>query len=130
MTGVRNLTIPIAWSRPLLTLLAGLALAFGMAAPHDVAVERAGPASSIEISETAIHPDAPAHLEDAEFKVHSGCVACLLQLGSSTVLDYRPASLSPPPQGQHVARPAARLSSADSFLSGPARAPPTSSPSA
>src|SRR4030095_2051709 len=36
-----------------------------------------------------------AHFEDAEIKVHPGCVGCLLQLGSSTVLKPPPAPMVP-----------------------------------
>src|SRR5688572_11867150 len=130
MTDPRNYSAPITRRRPLLALLAGFALVFGMAAPHDVAVELAGPASSIEISETAIHPEAPAHVEHAEIKVHSGCVACLLLLGSRTVLGHPLALATPVAQDAYVPAPAARISSAKPSLSGPARAPPISSPSA
>jgi hypothetical protein len=128
MTDPRNL--PSAWSRPLLALLAGFALAFTMMTPHDMAVEQAGGISQVEIAETAVHPDAPAHLEDAEFEVHSGCVACLLQLGSNTVLGRPLALQSPLPQVGHLATPLARISSAKPSLLGPARAPPIFSPSA
>lgn len=118
-----------AWRRPLPALLAAFALAFGMAAPHDVAVEQAGRVSQVEIAETAVHPGAPAHLEGAEYKVHPGCAACLLQLGSSTILACPPAFLSPLPQGGHVAAAVAQVSSAKPALPGPARAPPIASPS-
>jgi hypothetical protein len=130
MTDPRHPSFSTAWRRPLPALLAGLALAFGMAAPHDVAVEQAGRVSRVEIAESAVHPGAPAHFEDAESKVHPGCAACLLQLGSSTIL-VRPLAPAPPlPQGGHAALPAARVSSAKPFLPGPARAPPIASPSA
>lgn len=119
-----------AWRRPLPALLAGLALAFGMAAPHDVAVEQVGKVSQVEIAETAVHPGAPAHVEDAEYKLHPGCAACLLQLGSSTILACPPASQSPLPQGGQIAAPVAQVSSAKPSLPGPARAPPIASLSA
>jgi hypothetical protein len=121
---------PLAWYRPLLALVAGLALAFGMSAPHDMAVELAGVVSPVEIAETAVHPGDPAHFEDAELKLHPGCVACLLQLGSSSVLSRPPAPLPPLSQGSDFVAPIARLSSAKPSLLGPARAPPFSSPSA
>jgi len=129
MTDSRN-PPPLAWYRPLLALLAGVALAFGMAAPHDLAVELAGVGSRVEIAETAVHPDAPAHAEDAEFKLHPPCVACLLQLGSSTVLGRPPALLVPLPRVERSNAAAARFSSAKPPLLVPARAPPFSSPSA
>jgi len=130
MKDSRSLSSLTAWRRSLSALLAGFALAFGMAVPHDVAVEQAGRVSQVEIAETAIHPGAPAHLEDAEYKVHPGCAACLLQLGSSTILACPPASQSLLPQGGHVAAPVAQVPSAKPSLPGPARAPPTTSPSA
>jgi hypothetical protein len=130
MTDSRDLSSPLAWRRTLLALVAGLALAFGMVAPHDVAVELAGVVSQVEIAETAVHPGAPAHFEASELKTHPGCVACLLQLGSSTVLSLPPALLSPLPQDGYVAAPAAQVSAVQPPLPGPARAPPTASPSA
>jgi hypothetical protein len=130
MTDSRNLSSPLAWRRSLLALLAGVALAFGMVAPHDVAVEQAGAVSQVEIAETAVHPGAPAHFEDSEIKVHPGCVACLLQLGSSTVLSRPPAPPSLLPPDGYVAAPVAWVSSAKPSLLGPARAPPIASPSA
>jgi len=128
--GPRNLTSPLAWRRPLCALFAGLALAFGMAVPHDEAVEQAGMVSKVEIAETAVHPGDPAHFESAELKVHPGCTACLLQLGSSTVLGPSPALPSPLPPYRNVALPVELASSGSTSLPGPARAPPTSSPSA
>jgi len=121
---------PLAWYRPLLALLAGVALALGMAAPHDMAMELAGVAARVEIAESAVHPGAPTHIENAELKLHPACVACLLQLGSNTVLRHPPAPVQPLPQGSHVAAPAAQISSAQPSRLGPARAPPFSSPSA
>ena len=127
MTDSRNLSSPLAWHRPLLALLAGLALAVGMLAPHDVAVEQAGAVSTVEIAETAVHPGAPAHFEDSEIKVHPGCVGCLLQLGSSTVLKPPAAPVSPLSRDSRVVVPADQLSSAQLRLLGPARAPPIAS---
>lgn len=130
MTDPRNPPSAIPWRRPLAALLAGFALALGMAAPHDVAVELAGGISRVEIAATAIHPEAPAHVEHAEIKVHSGCVACLLQLGSRTVLGQPLALVTPVSQDGRVPAPVVRISSAKPPLLGPARAPPISSPSA
>lgn len=129
MTDSHNLFSPFAWRQPLLALLAGLALAFGMLAPHDLAVEQAGAVSTVEIAETAVHPGAPAHFEDSEIKVHPGCVGCLLQLGSSTVLKPPPAPISLLSQDDRVVTPAVQVSSAQLRLLGPARAPPIASPS-
>ncbi|HEV8582508.1 MAG TPA: hypothetical protein VGX68_25865 [Thermoanaerobaculia bacterium] len=127
MTDSRNRFYPIAWRKPLLALLAGLALVLGMAAPHDVAVEQAGAVAKLEIAETAVHPDAPAHFEAAELKVHSGCVGCLLQLGANTVLKPPPAPLSPLSRDGRMATPAAYPSSTQLRRLGPARAPPSAS---
>jgi hypothetical protein len=123
----RKLFSPLAL-RPILALLAVLALALGMVAPHDAEVERAGIVSTVEIAETAVHPGDPAHVESAKIEVHPGCVACLLQLGSRTVLERAPALPEPLPPGGHVAAPTARIASANTSLLGPARAPPLASP--
>src|SRR6185295_7208745 len=130
MMGPRNLTSLLAWRRPLCALFAGLALAFGMAVPHDEAVEQAGMVSQVEIAETAVHPGDPAHFEDAELKVHPGCAACLLQIGSSTILGCPPALSTPLPPVGRAAAPVARAASANPTLLLPARAPPITSPSA
>ena len=130
MTDSRNFVSPRAWRRPLLGLVAGVALAFGMAAPHDMAVELTGVASRVEIAETAVHPDAPAHAESAEYKLHPACVACLLQLGSSTVLGRPPALPRPLPQVERGPAIVAHFSPAKPPLAGSTRAPPISSPSA
>jgi hypothetical protein len=127
MTDSRTLSSALAWRRPLLALLAGFALASGMLAPHDLAVEQAGAVSRVEIAETAVHPGAPAHFEDAEIKVHPGCVGCLLQLGSSTVLKPPPAPLSPLSRDGRVVTPVVQVTSAQLRLLGPARAPPLAS---
>jgi hypothetical protein len=126
MTDSRKPSPPLAWRRRLFAVLAGLALALGMLAPHDVAVEEAGAIVKVEIAETAIHPHAPAHFEDAEFKVHPACVGCLLQLGTSTVLKPPPAPMSPLPRDGSLVAPAAHPSSAQLRRLGPARAPPVS----
>jgi|SRR6185295_7926343 len=130
MMDSRNCFSPFALRRSLLALLAGLALAFGMAAPHDVTVELAGVVSQVEIAETAVHPGDPAHFEDAELKVHPGCAACLLQIGSSTILGCPPALSTPLPPVGRAAAPVARAASANPTLLLPARAPPITSPSA
>lgn len=126
----RHNSSPLAWRRPLFALLAGLALAFGMAVPHDEAVEQAGMVSKVEVAETAVHPGDPAHFESAELKIHPGCMACLLQLGSSTVLGPSPALPLPLPPDRNLAVAVERASSGSISLLGPARAPPISSPSA
>jgi hypothetical protein len=130
MSDYRKLSSPLAWRRPLLAVLAGFALACGMLVPHDVSVEQAGLVSQVEIVVTPLHPGAPAHIESAEFKLHPGCVACLLQLGRSTVPSLSPATLPPLPQCGHVVASVVRPSSARLAFLGPARAPPISSPSA
>jgi hypothetical protein len=130
MTDSRQSTTPLAWQRPLLALLAGVALAFGMAAPHDMAVELAGVGSRVEIAESAVHPNAPVHIEDAEVKLHPPCVACLLQLGSRTVLSRPPAPTPPDSQARELPAPSTRPATAEPSFPSPARAPPLSSPSA
>lgn len=120
----RNSHRPLAWLRVLLAIAACLGLAFEGVTPHDMAADRAGAVSRMEIAESAIHPDDPAHLEQAEMKVHPGCVACLLQLETRTVLGHPPVPLPPLARDAHAAASAVRPSSQDVALFGPARAPP------
>lgn len=124
-----NAHSPIAWPRAAVAFLAFLALALGSLAPHDMASEQAGAGARVEIAESAIHPGDPAHFEDAEIRVHPGCVACLLQLGSRIVLGHPPVPL-PLVRDTSLPTLVEAVPSADVSLSGPARAPPVSSPSA
>jgi len=130
MTDSRHLTIRIAWGRAAVALLACCALAFGLLAPHDVVEERTGALSRVEIAESAVHPRAPAHFEDAEFKVHPGCPACLLQIQTGTALVRLPAALSLPSADRELTVPAERTPSQTVLHRSPARAPPVLSPSA
>jgi hypothetical protein len=120
-------TLP-AWLRGAVAFLAFLTLALGSVAPHDIAVDQAGRGSRVEIAESAIHPSAPAHFEAAEIKVHPGCVACLLQLQTRTVLGHAPVPQPPVARGASVAAPIDGVPSSTPSLCGPARAPPIPSP--
>lgn len=122
----RNSHLPIVWWHALLVLAACFGLVFDGAAPHDMAVDRAGVLSRVEIAESAVHPDDPAHFERAEMKVHPGCGACLLQLETRTVPGPAPLPLPPLASGSGVAALAETASSHDVSLPGPARAPPVS----
>lgn len=124
MMDLRNLSFPIARRRPLLALLAGLALALGMVAPHDLAVEQTGRASQVEIAEAAVHPNAPPHFEDAELKTHPACVGCLLQLGSRTVLSRPRVPPRPMVLTGNTAPYVVRFSTSRASFLGPTRAPP------
>jgi hypothetical protein len=115
---------PLAWWRVIFAIAACLGLAFEGVTPHDMAADRAGAVSRMEIAESAVHPDDPAHLEQAEMKVHPGCVACLLQLETRTVLGKPPIPLPPLARDAYAAASAVRVSSRDAALLGPARAPP------
>lgn len=126
----RNPRRPIAWWRVLFALAACIGLAFDGAAPHDMAADRAGTLSHVEIAENAVHPGDPAHVEQAELKVHPGCGACLLQLETRTVPEPAPLPLPPLTHGAGTAAPAETVSSHDGSLPGPARAPPATSLSA
>ena len=121
---------PIAWWHALLVLAACFGLVFDGAAPHDMAADRVGARSHVEIAESAVHPGDPAHVEQAEMKVHPGCVACLLQLDTRTLPAPAPLPLPPLASDTDVAALAETVSSYDGFLPGPARAPPVSSLSA
>lgn len=128
MTSFRSSALPPPWRRAAVALLACLGLVLGMAAPHDLAVEQAGTAAKAEIAESAVHPGAPAHLEDAELKLHPPCLACLLQIQSGIVLSHPPAALPPLARDAGVAFRLQQLASRDLSLRGPARAPPALSP--
>lgn len=129
MTTSRKPTSPRWWRRAALAFLACAALAFEMAAPHDMAVEQAEAASSVEIDESAIHPRSPAHFETAELKVHPPCVACLLQAQAGTVRCHLPAAQEPLAREGGLSGAPQRLAAGEIPLTGPARAPPSFSPS-
>jgi hypothetical protein len=126
----RNSHRPIAWWHALLVLAACFGLVLDGAAPHDMAVDRAGAVSRVEIAESAVHPSDPAHFERAEMKVHPGCGACLLQLETRTVPAPAPFPLPPLASNADVAGLVEIFPSHDGSLPGPARAPPVSSLSA
>jgi hypothetical protein len=119
---------PPAWRRGAVAFLAFLALALGSVAPHDMAADHVGRGSKVEIAESAIHPQDPAHFEAAEIKVHPGCVACLLHAETRTVLGHPPVPLPPLERGASVAAPIEAVPSSTPSLFGPARAPPIPSP--
>ena len=124
MTDSRNLFPRIAWRRTAGALVAVLALAFGLFAPHDVVEERTGSFSRVEIAESAVHPQAPAHFEDAEFKVHPPCPACLLQIQTGAALVRLPAAPSLLTQDGEVAALVERIPAQTLPHPSPARAPP------
>lgn len=126
----RNSHRPVAWWHALLVLAACFGMVFDGAAPHDMAADRAGAVSRVEIAESAVHPSDPAHFERAEIKVHPGCGACLLQLETRTVPAPVPLPLPPLASDAGVVALAETVSSHDGSLPGPARAPPVSSLSA
>ncbi len=118
---------PIAGWRALLVLAAFLGMVFDGMVPHDMAVDRSGGAASVEVSQSAVHPGDPAHIEQrAEMEVHPGCVACLLQMATRTVPGPAPLPLPPLTPGVRAVAPVTVASSQDSSLLGPARAPPAS----
>jgi len=123
MTTSHTPTSQPSWRREALAFLACAALVLGMVAPHDMAAEQAGTAK-VEIAESAIHPHSPAHFEDAEFKVHPPCVACLLQAQAGTVLCPPPSAQKPLAREAGVLAGASLPASAETPLTGPARAPP------
>jgi hypothetical protein len=121
---------PIAWWRVLLALAACFGIGFDGAVPHDMAADRVGAVSRVEIAANAVHPGDPAHFEQAEIKVHPGCVACLLQAETRTVPGPAPFPLPPLERDAHIASLVETVSSHDGSLPGPARAPPVPSLSA
>jgi hypothetical protein len=120
-------TDPASWRKALLAYLAAVALAFGVLVPHDPISEHSGAPAGVEIDKGAIHPNAPAHLEEgsrAEF--HPPCVGCLLQLQTASTPIRLAAALAAPDHGGTVVAPPERLSSVAVPHLGPARAPPAS----
>ncbi|MFL6234441.1 MAG: hypothetical protein ACJ76N_15015 [Thermoanaerobaculia bacterium] len=113
-----------SWRRAALAFLACAALMLGMAVPHDMAAEQAGTVK-VEVAETAIHPHSPAHFEDAEFKLHPPCVACLLQAQAGIVLCPPPSAQKPLAREAGLPPQLRRLASGEIPLTGPARAPPS-----
>jgi hypothetical protein len=124
MTISHTPTPQLSWRRAALAFLACAALVLGMVAPHDMAAEQAGTAK-VEIAESAIHPHSPAHFEDAEFKLHPLCVACLLQAQAGTVLCPLPSAQKPLAREAGLPLQPLRLVSGEIPLTGPARAPPS-----
>jgi hypothetical protein len=125
MTTSHTSTSQPSWHRAAIAFLACVALVLGMAVPHDMAAEQAGAVARVEIAESAIHPHSPAHFEDAEFKVHPPCVACLLQAQAGTVLCPPPAAQKPLAREAGTPVQPRRLASGETPLTGPARAPPS-----
>jgi hypothetical protein len=124
MIDSHNLRLRIAWRQPAVASLACLVLAVGLVAPHDMAEERTGSFARVEIAESAVHPSAPAHFEDGEFRVHPPCPACLLQIQTGNALVRLPAALSQLTEDCEVAALVERIPSKTIAHPSPARAPP------
>ncbi|MFL6260630.1 MAG: hypothetical protein ACJ76Y_13025 [Thermoanaerobaculia bacterium] len=124
MTTSHTPTSQPSWRRAASAFLACAALVLGMAVPHDMAAEQAG-SVKVEVAETAVHPHSPAHFEDAEFKLHPPCVACLLQAQAGTVLCPPPSAQKPLARKAGTPAVASLLASGEIPLTGPARAPPS-----
>lgn len=120
-------TPTLSWRKALLALFAAAGLAFGGLVPHDPVSEHSGAPAGVEIEESAVHPNAPEHLEQASHvEFHPPCVGCLLQLQTASNLIRPAASLRPPDHGSTVfLRSESALSEAVSRFV-PARAPPVS----
>ncbi|HKV09217.1 MAG TPA: hypothetical protein VJ725_13825 [Thermoanaerobaculia bacterium] len=120
-------TAPLSWQKALLALLAMAGLAFGGLVPHDPVSEHSGAPAGVEIDASAIHPNAPEHLEQASHvEFHPPCVGCLLQLQTASNLGRPAASLRGPDHRDALfVLSESPLSEAVSRFV-PARAPPVS----
>lgn len=72
--------------RALAAYAAFLALAWSFLAPHAAAHRSNETFRDVACSLSESHPNAPAHLESAEAGIHSGCLACWMQLGTGAAL--------------------------------------------
>lgn len=128
MTTSHRPSAPAAWLRVVLALLVSLSLGLDLMATHDAAAERSGPSGRVEITESATHPGAPTHFEASGPETHHhGCLGCLVQLDTG-VSPVRQIASSPLLTGSTLRPQAEQAASTTARLSGPARAPPLSSP--
>jgi len=115
------------WRRSLIALAVGLALSFGVFAPHNDSAEHEREGRGAFIDQAAIHPEAPPHIEASNPAYVSGCQTCLLHLQTGSRLIAPPAPLPDLVRGETVPVPETDAFSTPSSLLGPARAPPVSS---
>jgi hypothetical protein len=115
---------PFSWRRALLALVAGTGLAFGTIAPHDPLTERPGVPVGMEISENAVHPNAPEHIESSHAEVHPPCQACLLQIQTQSIQPRPVAVLLRPDDDVAFSILSETVLSVSVPRLGPARAPP------
>lgn len=119
---------PAVWPRVLLALLVSLSMGFDLMVSHDVVAERGQASGRVEVTESAIHPGAPIHFEASGPETpHHGCLGCLVQLetGVSPVRQIAAFLLL---TGATLRPGEEQAASAFAPPSGPARAPPISSP--
>lgn len=117
-------SVPFSWRRALLALVAGTGLAFGTVAPHDPVAERPGMPVGVEVSENAVHPNAPTHIESSHAEVHPPCQACLLQIQTQSIQPRPSAVLLRPDDDVAVSILSETVLSVSVPRLGPPRAPP------
>lgn len=115
-------TLPL-WRRTLLVLAAGIALAFGTAAPHDPLFEHQGLHGSM-VDEAARHPEAPPHFEGSKSTYREACESCLLQCQTASNLVPPPSLLPEPVLDGAVVLASITVPSSPHPHPGSARAPP------
>lgn len=124
MRRAHSIEIPL-WRRALLVLMAGLALAFGMAVSHDPLFEHEGLHGTL-VDEAARHPEDPPHIEGSKANWRGPCESCLLQLQSGSRLVPPPVPLPEPVRNGTVASLETVPVSSPSPRLGPVRGPPAS----
>ena len=91
--------------RAVLALLTILAFAFGTTQVHDASADhlagRGIGCQGVQVAEGARHPLESQHVEGSETRVHSPCMACLLEMQTAAAASAAPAPL-PVPAGTRL----------------------------
>jgi hypothetical protein len=116
-------------TRAVFALLTILAFAFGMTEVHDASADhmagRGAGMSGVQVAEGASHPLESQHVESSETRVHSPCMACLLEMQTVAAGLAAPATLPVPAGTETLAAPAATAARHSLPRQSSPRAPPT-----